>query len=69
MIDTCPWAPGPPVTVELKNSASFPLNYVLELPLALPTLTPTATSTPRRQACSFLVYTAADAGADVDTAD
>lgn len=51
VIDTCPWAPEREVTVEeleeFRDIEGFPLNYVLELPLALPTLTPTATSTPR----------------------
>jgi hypothetical protein len=51
VIDACPWAPERAVTVEeleeFRDIEGFPLNYMIELPLDLPTLTPTPTNTPR----------------------
>ena len=51
VIDACPWAPERAVTVEeleeFRDIEGFSLNYVIELPLDLPTLTPTPTNTPR----------------------
>lgn len=51
VIDACPWAPEREVSAEeleeFRDIEGFPLNYVIELPLELPTLTPTPTNTPR----------------------
>ena len=50
VIDACPWAPEREVNVEeleqFRYLEGLPLNYVIELPLELPTLTPTPTNTP-----------------------